>query len=79
VLDLLHAANLVFGDLRPPNVMITKAKEVKLIDFDWAGDLGQAQYPCLISPSIHWPTEVTGLDLITTAHSGDDMFSQLMS
>jgi serine/threonine protein kinase len=76
-LRLLHNANLVFGDLRPPNVMITTTKEVKLIDFDWAGDLGQAEYPCLISPSVHWPGEVRALDLITIAHD-DDMYDRLL-
>ena len=30
--------------------MITKAHEVKLIDFNWAGEKGQAKYPYLISP-----------------------------
>lgn len=75
-LDLLHTTNLVFGDLRPPNIMITNTKEVKLIDFDWAGDLGQAQYPCLISPNVPWPADVKALDLITVAHD-HDMFRRL--
>ena len=35
-LDLLHDKGLVFGDLRPPNAMITKAHEVKLSDVSWA-------------------------------------------
>jgi serine/threonine protein kinase len=48
-LDLLHTKGLVFGDLRPPNVMMTEAKEVKLIDFDWAREYGQVMYPYLIS------------------------------
>ena len=51
-LDLLHTKGLVFSDLCPPNVMITEAKEVKLIDFDWAGEYGQVMYPYLISPSV---------------------------
>jgi hypothetical protein len=36
-LALLHDNGLVYGDLRLPNVMITKANELKLIDFDWSG------------------------------------------
>ena len=32
---LLHAENLVFGDLRTPNVLIDDG--VKLIDYDWCG------------------------------------------
>ena len=46
-LELSHSRGLVFGDLHPPNVMITKDGEVKL--FDWAGEEGQAKYPSLIS------------------------------
>ena len=67
-LDLLHTKGLVFGDLRPPNVMITEAKEVKLIDFDWAGEYGQVMYPYLISPSVDWPAGVKPLDVIEFAH-----------
>ena len=47
-LDLLHSRGLVFGDLRPLNVMITKDGEVKLIHFNWAGEDGQATYPSLV-------------------------------
>jgi RIO-like serine/threonine protein kinase len=39
-LHLLNDRGLVFGDLRPPNVVITKAHDVKLIDFNWAGEKG---------------------------------------
>ena len=39
-LNLLHSHGLVFGDLRPLNVMITKDGKVKLIDFNWAGEEG---------------------------------------
>jgi serine/threonine protein kinase len=76
-LDLLHARRLVFGDLRPPNVMITKAMEVKLIDFDWAGEHGQAKYPCLLSPNVHWPAGVKALDVIEYAHD-KEMLDRLL-
>ena len=49
----LHDCKLVFGDLRSPNVMITKTNEVKLIDFGWAGEEGRARYPSLISSDIN--------------------------
>lgn len=67
-LKLLHGHGLVFGDLRAPNVMITpmdyallQGNEVKFIDFDWAGEEGQAKYPCLISPEVLWPMGVAPL------------------
>jgi serine/threonine protein kinase len=70
-LDLLHDCGLVFGDLRPPNVMITKANEVKLIDFDWAGEKGQAKYPYLMSPGINWPEGAEALAVIKSEHDVD--------
>ncbi|CAE6428928.1 unnamed protein product [Rhizoctonia solani] len=41
-LSLLHDADIVFGDLRPPNIMLVKDGDgtitgAKLIDFDWCG------------------------------------------
>jgi serine/threonine protein kinase len=68
-LRLLHENGLVFGDLRAPNVMITKQKEqVMLIDFDWAGEAGQVQYPHLLSSVIEWPQDVQALDPIKKEH-----------
>jgi serine/threonine protein kinase len=66
-LRLLHDNGLVFGDLRPPNVMITK-KTVKLIDFDWAGVAEQVRYPHLLSPAVAWPKDVKALDPIKMNH-----------
>ncbi|KAF9779198.1 hypothetical protein BJ322DRAFT_1013639 [Thelephora terrestris] len=43
-LDKLHSRGLVFGDLRPLNVLIMGDK-VMLIEFDWCGKAGQARYP----------------------------------
>jgi hypothetical protein len=33
-------------------------KDGKVIDFNWAGEEGQAKYPFLISPEISWPEGV---------------------
>jgi serine/threonine protein kinase len=64
----LHSNGLVFGDLRLPNTMITKANEVRLIDFNWAGEEGQTKYPYLISPGIDWPAGVEALAVIEKGH-----------
>jgi hypothetical protein len=48
--------------------MITKDGEVKLIDFNWAGVEGQARYPSLISPEIHWPNGVKPLAVMRREH-----------
>jgi serine/threonine protein kinase len=65
---LLHSHGLVFGDLRSWNVMITKSDEVKLIDFNWSGEEGQAKYPLLISPEIAWPEGVRALAVMRREH-----------
>jgi len=37
VLEKLHSAGYVFGDLRRQNVLFDQEKKVKFIDFDWSG------------------------------------------
>lgn len=40
----LHADDLVFGDLREPNVLVS-GQSVMLVDFDWCGKAGEARHP----------------------------------
>ncbi|KAK6987832.1 Proteinkinasesubdomain-containing proteinPKL ccin9, partial [Favolaschia claudopus] len=69
ILDVLHRAGFVYGDLREPNIMLTDdAKKVQLVDFDWAGKVGEACYPISLSKSVQWPPGCHGLGLITQAH-----------
>ena len=77
-LELLHRHGLVFGDLRLPNIMITKDGQVKLIDFNWAGEVGQAKYPLLISQEIAWPKGVEPLAVMKQEHDLD-MWGKLFS
>ncbi|KIK52914.1 hypothetical protein GYMLUDRAFT_107811, partial [Collybiopsis luxurians FD-317 M1] len=44
VIDILHKANLVFGDLRLPNIILWESGAM-LVDFDWCGRDGVARYP----------------------------------
>jgi len=67
-LNLLHDNGLVFGDLRRPNIMITKDGKLKLIDFNWAGEEGQAKYPSLLSKEIHWPEGVKAMAVMRREH-----------
>ena len=53
---LLHAENLVFGDLRTPNVLVDDG--VKLTDYDWCGVDGVDRYPFIIGDAIEWATIV---------------------
>jgi hypothetical protein len=68
----LHDAGLVFGDLRTPNILFSGGK-ISLIDFDWAGKVGEARYPRGLSRGVKWPTEPASLEreLIKTE---DDIF-----
>lgn len=75
-LKLLHSGGLVFGDLRPPNIIVTETGEVKLIDFNWAGPKGQVKYPCLLSMDIRWPDGVVALAKIEDVHDLE-MFKRL--
>lgn len=66
-ISVLHNQDLVFGDLRKPNIMITDEDKVKLIDFDWAGKEGEARYPVHIS-ELSWPEGVIAHGLIKKEH-----------
>jgi serine/threonine protein kinase len=57
-MDLLHAASLVFGDLRTPNIMVDDGGSVKLVDFDWCGVDGEGRYPFIIGVGIPWAAGV---------------------
>lgn len=43
----LHQRGFVHGDIRPTNIMVKKSGEsgIMLLDFDWAGAIGEARYP----------------------------------
>jgi serine/threonine protein kinase len=69
ILDVLHQADFVFGDLRGPNVMITKNDEVVFIDFDMVGKHGESRYPIMMSPCIKWAANVAdGLHVMLKEH-----------
>ena len=58
ILTLLHKHDFVFGDIRGPNLMLTKDGKVVLIDCDWIGKHEESQYPIMMSQSIKWPEGV---------------------
>ena len=58
----LHDAQLVFGDLRAPNIMVSGDK-VFFIDFDWAGEEGKVRYPRNLSRRIRWPNAAEELEM----------------
>ena len=75
----LHQQGFVHGDIRPQNVLVKRldtehghALSVRLLDFDWAGEVGQAKYPFLVNPDLgcgfERPSGVKGGGVITTEH-----------
>jgi Ser/Thr protein kinase RdoA (MazF antagonist) len=56
-IELLHSQNLVFGDLRVPNILI-KDEGVMIIDFDWCGKAREARYPATLNDAVDWPEGV---------------------
>ena len=55
--ELLHKHNLVFGDLRPQNIILDPANENSplLIDFDFTGTHGVDRYPASWTTKKHHP------------------------
>jgi RIO-like serine/threonine protein kinase len=76
-LKKLHDAGLVFGDLRRPNVMVYKPQGKDdeewrglLVDFDWAGPVGEVKYPPMLNKKISWPG---GVDAETEIKKDHDL------
>jgi hypothetical protein len=66
-LELLHANDLVFGDLRAPNVLATETGAM-LVDFDWCGIEHQTFYPLEVNPHVKWPKGAEGGTPILRTH-----------
>jgi serine/threonine protein kinase len=69
-IKILHQKDLVFGDLRGPNIIVGEEGNVKLIDFDWCGEAGKARYPpdLNVSSDIGWHPEVKQQGLMEKDH-----------
>ena len=64
----LHQMGFAFGDLREPNILITKGGDLKLVDFDWCGKADEVHYPININKEIQWPEGVVGGEEIKIDH-----------
>ncbi|KAG8899094.1 hypothetical protein FRC01_010673, partial [Tulasnella sp. 417] len=81
----LHEEGWVFGDLRPPNIMLYMMRDsggggirkgAMLVDFDWAGKENEQRYPPSLNPDIEWPEGAVGWGLIRMEH--DDRMLELL-
>ena len=61
ILDCLRKNNYVHGDFRPNNLLIDMNRlrkrqvSIKVVDFDWSGEVGIARYPTTRNPNGDWP------------------------
>ncbi|KIO16990.1 hypothetical protein M407DRAFT_229930 [Tulasnella calospora MUT 4182] len=80
----LHGTGWVFGDLRPPSIMLCERdipgvgtrKGAMLVDFDWAGKENEQRYPPVLNPDIKWPEGVEEGGIIKMEH--DDRMLELL-
>ena len=76
-ISILHNANLVFGDVRRPNILVKKTDNDRLrallIDFELVGQADQARYPPLLNDSgeITWAAGVQPHGLMKKQHDLD--------
>jgi len=62
IIETLRSENYVHGDLRTNNIMVRtdvigNSVDLRVIDFDWAGEAGQVRYPAERNQEIEWPGE----------------------
>ncbi|KAI0746305.1 hypothetical protein C8Q80DRAFT_1235011 [Daedaleopsis nitida] len=75
-LRALHEAGFVHGDVLAVNVLVRNKSatperalpDVLLVDFDWAGSVGEAVYPRNMNPEISRPEEAQSGEEIKTEH-----------
>jgi RIO1 family len=55
VLEVLERNNFVHGDLRAPNVLVDDDNsKISIVDFDWAGTVGEVTYRKIPNPELSW-------------------------
>ena len=69
----LHAEEIVFGDLRDPNILYIPSNDssderVLLVDFDWPGKDGESKYPATLNPANTWADDVSAYGVMRKAH-----------
>ena len=67
----LHQAGYVHGDIRATNIMVKKSGEkgMMLLDFDWAGAIGEIQYPMNVNiTDIRRPEGAIDKQLVLAEH-----------
>jgi serine/threonine protein kinase len=69
-LRFLHNDGMVHGDIRDTNLFVSPDDDdIKLNDFDWAGQFGEVRYPMTVNRStVKRPATVFDGELVTSEH-----------
>lgn len=68
-LRILHSAEIVFGDLREPNILYAHSdSRVFLVDFDWCGKHDEHRYPATVNQANGYREDVRGYALMRKEH-----------
>ncbi|KAJ3510653.1 hypothetical protein NLJ89_g4547 [Agrocybe chaxingu] len=66
---ILHENDIVFGDLRDPNILYVASRDdMVLVDFDWPGKDGESRYPASFNQSNTWDDEVFPYGIMRKSH-----------
>ena len=68
LLSVFETEDLVHGDLRSPNILVTKEGRVRVVDFDWAGTHGVDKYPIAVNPEETWAQGVQAAQVMLKEH-----------
>ncbi|KAF9234386.1 hypothetical protein BU15DRAFT_52671 [Melanogaster broomeanus] len=65
----LHRDGFVHGDIRSTNIMVLKDEtKFMILDFDWAGKIGETRYPMNVNTEIYRPEGAIDGALIQAGH-----------
>ena len=78
-IGLLHSKNLVHGDLRSNNMLVSSdEKKLYLIDFDWCGKEDEKVYPYFMNGvDIQWPAGASDGKMMKKKHD-EEMMGRLV-
>lgn len=70
-LELLHKNGLAHGDFRLANILYSTSKgqvTVRIIDFDFSGEIGKVRYPPDLNTEAEWPEGVDAGSVVQKEH-----------
>ena len=75
--DVMHQKHMVHDNILDTNVMVdTASNQFRLLDFDWAGNVGEVKYPQFVNtqPELRRPEDVEDGKVILPDNDVDSIF-----